>query len=381
MHGPGTSRQVDRALAGRIAPAHDDHVGALAHLRLHRGRAVVDAASLVAIAVGDLQPLIPRPRGDHHRTAPHATAVGQLDRIGLAFRLEAAGVDRVGHPRAELLGLGDGPLGQLLARDPGRESQVVLDLGAGPRLAAGRAAIDGHHAQPFRGRVHRRRQSRRSRAHDHDVAHLVFLDAVEAEVAGEAFDGRVSRHPALAADDDRRRVDAHVEALQECRGPLILLEVEERMRLVVAGEELADLVRPAGVARADDLRGPVTAGDQGRAAHQERAEEQVGELRVLDDDPLEPLRRDPQDLRVLVGPGLDDRGAAQRVEGSPRNCPGPWVTTCRIPPSPSPSWQISTMPRGPRRSRCCGPPRRRGWSPGRSSPSCRSARVGRSAPA
>src|SRR5690606_2474453 len=53
------------------------------------------------------------------------------------------------HLRTESLRLGERARRQLLSADPGREAQVVLDAGAGARLATRRPGLDHEHLQPF----------------------------------------------------------------------------------------------------------------------------------------------------------------------------------------------------------------------------------------
>ena len=59
---------------------------------------------------------------------------------------------------------------------PVGKAQIVLDLRARSRLPSGHRGLDHQNVQPFRGRVHRRRQTRRSGAHDDHIAHLRLID-------------------------------------------------------------------------------------------------------------------------------------------------------------------------------------------------------------
>ena len=56
--------QEDGGLAGGVAAADDHHVRAPAHLRLVRGRGIVDAAALEPLAALDVQPAVVGPGGD-----------------------------------------------------------------------------------------------------------------------------------------------------------------------------------------------------------------------------------------------------------------------------------------------------------------------------
>jgi len=63
--------------------------------------------------------------------------------------------------------------GQLGAADALREAGVVLDLGAGPGLAAGRQALEHGGPQAFGGGIHRAGQAGRAGADDDHVVQLV----------------------------------------------------------------------------------------------------------------------------------------------------------------------------------------------------------------
>jgi hypothetical protein len=54
---------------------------------------------------------------------------------------------------AEFLRLYNGPLGEVAARDPGREPEVVLDARAGPCLAPDRGQLDDQGSQSLRGTI------------------------------------------------------------------------------------------------------------------------------------------------------------------------------------------------------------------------------------
>src|SRR5207253_11403917 len=50
-------------------------------------------------------------------------------------------------------GLGHGAAGEIVAAEPGRKTEVVLDARAEPGLTAGRFAFDHHRVQAFAGAI------------------------------------------------------------------------------------------------------------------------------------------------------------------------------------------------------------------------------------
>jgi hypothetical protein len=105
---------------------------------------------------------------------------------------QPSGGARAGEVGAELLRLHDRPLGQLAARDPGREPEVVLDPRAGSCLAADRDHLDTQGPKPLGGAVDRGGQAGRAPTDDHEVE-APPGDAAEsqAEVFGQRSRGSV----------------------------------------------------------------------------------------------------------------------------------------------------------------------------------------------
>src|SRR5438067_911543 len=102
----GLLRQEHRALAGRVASAHDDHLFVVAELSLHRGRAVVDARPLEALDTWHRKLSILGPGRDDDRAALDPLPVIDVDAVGLALAVEAPCGPRDHQLGAELLGLG-----------------------------------------------------------------------------------------------------------------------------------------------------------------------------------------------------------------------------------------------------------------------------------
>src|SRR5262249_60629528 len=107
---------------------------------------------------------------DDRARLDHGVAA-ERDPVGFSLAEEARRRTRHGELGPELLGLYEGPAGQLLPGHAGREAEVVLDARARSGLAAGRARFQDEGVEALGCGVHRRRESRGSRSDDDDVAH------------------------------------------------------------------------------------------------------------------------------------------------------------------------------------------------------------------
>ena len=107
--------------------------------------------------------------------------------------------------RVELARLCDGAAGQLGARDPGREAEVVLDPPRRAGLAAERGAFDDQRLETLGRGVDRRPEARRTAA-DHDDVDLLASRELEpdTERAGELAARRVSQLGAAGEHHERK---------------------------------------------------------------------------------------------------------------------------------------------------------------------------------
>ena len=105
----------------------------------------------------------------HDGAAGHLGAVGERGHQVPGDVVERRHRARAGEDRPELLGLDGRPRRQVLAGDPGREAQVVLDAGAGGRLAPDGEGVDGEGSEALGRPVDRRRQPGRAGPHDQQV--------------------------------------------------------------------------------------------------------------------------------------------------------------------------------------------------------------------
>ena len=96
------------------------------------------------------------------------------------------------------------PCGQLPARHPGREAQVVAHHRAGAGLAPDGGRLDDDDAQPFGRRVHGRGESRGAGADHGDVDTRITDRALHAERDRHVGLGRLHDGASIGQDDDRQ---------------------------------------------------------------------------------------------------------------------------------------------------------------------------------
>jgi hypothetical protein len=166
---PGVPGEIDGRLARGVRPTHDVHLVPGAARRLRGRRPVEDAAALQLAEPRRGQQPVRDAGGQHHRVGRDRRAVAESHQPGRPAGLQADDLACAQQLGAEPQRLPAGPLGQLGARHPVREAQVVLDPAALAGLPAGRTPLDEHRAQPLGGAVHRCAETGRSGADDDEV--------------------------------------------------------------------------------------------------------------------------------------------------------------------------------------------------------------------
>jgi hypothetical protein len=142
------------------------------------------------------------------------------------------------HARAESSGLECRALGQLAARDPGREAEVIFDPGRGAGLPAERHRVDHLRVEPLRGAIDRRCQTGRPGPHDHHIAHRRRGTAgAQTEQRRYIGVGRVAGY-AVAGDHHRRIGGRHPEGAEQRLGLLVLRDIHPLVGHAVARQEL-----------------------------------------------------------------------------------------------------------------------------------------------
>ena len=284
-------REEHRGLAGRVPAADDRHLRAGAHAGLEGPCRVVDPQAEQLVDPRHVQVAVPGTRGDHHAPRLHGRAVAEPDGVAAVARLERRRLRRDHQACAELAGLHAGALGELHARDPGWEAEVVLDPRRGPRLAAGGHRVDRHRLESLGGAVDGGRESGGPRSHHQQVARRFQTraqDRGDTQTVGQLCVRGVSQQ-VLAQEDDRRLLRAHAEFAQQGVGPRLLLEVHEVVRVAIPRHEHAQPPRVGRVARPDHP-GTGPDADQPRAPCEERPEHRLRQDGVGVQDIAKPVR-------------------------------------------------------------------------------------------
>ena len=92
--------------------------------------------------------------------------------------------------------------------------------------------------------------------------------------------GRIAQHHRATADDHRNVADADLEAIEQVLDPGVAVQVDIRVRMAVAREELLDAQRPRAVRRSHEHHVPQAARDQLHSAQQEGAHQDFTQLAV-----------------------------------------------------------------------------------------------------
>ena len=312
MHTPGGLREEHGGLARRVAGAHDDDLFLGAQLRFHGGRGVVHPRAFEPRQVVDRKPPILGARRDDHHARRQPLPVADLEgvRSALAGELRRGLGDH--HLSTELLRLRERPVRQLLAGDPHREAEVVLDSGARAGLATGRGRLHDQDVQSLRRPVHRRREPGRSRAHDHEVPDVGLIDrVVEAQRVGDLLSARASEHD-VATDNDGHVVGTDVETIEHGFDVGLAIEVHHRVGMPVSGEELADMERSLAVTRPEDHHVADLASQQLHPAQDEGAHEDLAQLAVGLHERQQVVTGDFDDLAGRRGPDMGEPTAARQ---------------------------------------------------------------------
>src|SRR5262249_46548133 len=161
-------------LARGVAPAHYQHVRALAGPGLVRGCRVVHAASLELATPLHAEQAVVGPRGNEEALPGHRLPPLELADLVGVVEAEAERGGGEGEASPELVGLEQGALGEIRPRDPRGKTEVVLDAHAPTRLAARRHAIEGHGVETLGSPVYGGRETRGPRADHHQVVDSVL---------------------------------------------------------------------------------------------------------------------------------------------------------------------------------------------------------------
>jgi hypothetical protein len=238
----GVAREEDRRLTGGVRAADDEDLLVAAILRFGHRRAVIDAGAgeplhprRVEFPVRDAAGDEDRVRGDLGAVLQHHVLVRSLDaQTGYLLRCDQLRPEAVRlHDRAS----GEVPSAQTLGK-----TEVVLDARAHAGLSARRLAFDEGGAQTLGGPVDRRRQTGRTAAHDDQIVEGQPGTDQEADLGRDLLVGRRDQDLALRQDDDRQFAGVGVD-VELGRRLRIRLDVDPQIRNLIAGEEIAQVVR------------------------------------------------------------------------------------------------------------------------------------------
>ena len=127
----------------------------------------------------------------------------------------------------------------------------------------------------------------------------------------------VLQHLLAAQDDDRQGIAVDVEGLQSPLRVRIAADVEEAVRVAVAGEEALDPERTGGACLTNDDRSALGVLDQVDATQDEGAQDDLRNVGLRTDHPAEGVPGHPNDRRRSRGAGTDqDRPSRHMVEFS-----------------------------------------------------------------
>ena len=315
------ARQVQRRLAGRVAPAHDDHVLAAAALGVGRHGGVVHAGAGEPLHVVRRERAPARAGGHDHRAGERVLPVVEVDAhepFGPASQLDRA-VEAREHC-VEAARLQRGLARQLGARDARGEPEVVLDPRAGAGLPAGCPGLGHEGPQPLGPAVHGGRQPRGA-APEHDQVEPLPVDLrAQAEVAGDLGGRRVAQHLRLA-HEDRRLLARDLQPVEHRPALVVGVDVVPADRDEVALEQVAHLEGATRAARRDEPQHAVPVALVPLPARHHRAQDELRELRPGGEHGPQrrPVERDH--VGRLVGDALGDGRLAREGGDVPEERP------------------------------------------------------------
>lgn len=130
MHVPAAAGEKYRRLARGVPAPDDNHLPTRATPRFGRGRSIIDPQTEKAPQVLQGRLAILRSRGDDDGTSAYELSMSEFD--GVRSPVTPQGQCGIGSSdfRAEFLRLDEGSRCEREARNAGRKSQIILDLGA-----------------------------------------------------------------------------------------------------------------------------------------------------------------------------------------------------------------------------------------------------------
>ena len=173
------------------------------------------------------------------------------------------------------------PAGERLTGDSRGKTQVILDSRARSGLAAGRDRLQHAHVQPLRGRIDRRAQPGRPRPDDHQIMNpRVVEQRIDAERFSDCGVAWIPEDLVAAADDDGNVLEPDMKSVEQRLHLGVALDLEVGVGVAIAGEKLPQPQRVGRMARPEKHHVGVFIGYQCNPTQDERAHEQLAQLRV-----------------------------------------------------------------------------------------------------
>ncbi len=102
--------------------------------------------------------------------------------------------------------LGHGAAGEIVAAESGRKTEIVLDPGAEPSLAAGRFAFDHDRAEAFAGAINGGSESSGAAADNSEVIEAGLRVRAQADLFGHGGQGRLGEPRAIGKKNQGQRL-------------------------------------------------------------------------------------------------------------------------------------------------------------------------------
>ena len=170
---------------------------------------------------------------------------------------------------------------EILTRYARRKSEIIFNFRTCAGLSSGRVRFQHQDIQSFRCSVHGRRKSCGTCSNDDNVAQLgLIYRIIEAQAFSELFIGRIPKHQLASTDDHRHVVYGNVKTIQQRLDAGIPVEINVRIRVVVACQKFLDAKRARGMSRAEQHGISIATSNQLHTPENECSHDNLAQLAV-----------------------------------------------------------------------------------------------------
>src|SRR6266487_1111483 len=173
---------MHRGLSGGIRASNGIDCFASTGYSFGGSTAVIDTRSLQAFDPGHVQGPPLHAHRKQERVAGNLETVGKFQETVGTFRSDAHSLLGSEDFHTESACLGHGAAGEIASAESGRKTEIVLDPGAEPCLAARCFAFDHHRAQALAGAVNSRSESSRAASDNGEVIEAGFRVSAQADL-------------------------------------------------------------------------------------------------------------------------------------------------------------------------------------------------------